>query len=592
MTAHELPSRFQVLETLVAPDAAGMWRARDTLLGREVLLKRPLAHEGRDADVERERSMREARALASVKHASVARLFEVIETPQGPLFALEPLEGETLSDALARVRSLAPDAVRALGIELASALEAVHARGIVHRGVSAGNIVLRPAPMEGSTLLLAGFTFAKSGPGVGGAIPGTTFVYRRGEESAREPVVEPPHPAPEQLRGEAADARADVFGLGWVLYECLTGMPPYAVELDLKHWRAPRNPSDSKRAVPRALSECVLRCLALAPNERYASAAAVRAALEATVASAKGKQRLVLAGGGLVVLIAAAFGLRAALAGGGESGSRGPEAIERGSRVAGTASTVYQAKYTTSRALLIGIGEVYAKTGSLPLPNAERDVGAIRAELEAIQAARKEPWEIDSLLGPQATQDAIVTKLRALAALGGPDDKLFVYYAGHGELAGGTGQTGFVVPALAPLANEDPQHVRWVPFSEFTDVFKNTRAKHVLVVMDCCYGGKVGEADAIAMRSSAPVFEEKFLRERAHVIITSGREDERVSDGPAGGHSPFAQAFLDQITRGGVAFTSTELYAEVNKRLYEERQSARIKRPTKDAEGEVVFFLR
>ncbi|MBK7876868.1 MAG: caspase family protein [Planctomycetes bacterium] len=590
-----LPPRFQVLETLDDPCARGAWRARDTLLGREVLLKRPLVVEGEDTAAERERSMREARALARVRHGSVARLLDVLETEEGPLLVLEPIEGETLSARLERDRVLPPAEACALGIELASALEAVHALGIVHRGVSAANVVLRPAASAGgSRLLLTGFTFAKSGPGAGSAMPGTTFVYRRDGGAASEARVEPPHPAPEQLRGEAADARADVFGLGWVLYECLTGRPPFAVELEPKHWRAPRSPSDTNRDVPRALSDAVLRCLAIAPSERFAGAAAVRGALEAAAAATRGPgtpRRFALAGGAAVVLLAGFFGARALL----EDPARRSEASppeDRGSAVAARGAQAYAPRYAASRALLIGIGDVYAKSGFPPLPNAELDVRALEERLAALGAQGAEPWMIERLLGEQATHDAIIAKLRALAAEAGPDDKLFVYYAGHGEPARGSDKSGFVIPALAPSAQADPNRLAWVRFDEFAHVFEETKAKHVLVAMDCCYGGRLGEPEPVAMRSSAAVFEEKFLRERAHVVLTSGRANETVSDGTAGAHSPFAKAFLEQLARSDAAITTSEFHSAVQKELYGLQQSARIKRPTPGADGDVVFFLR
>lgn len=589
MNGPALPSRFQVLETLVAPDAAGLWRARDVLLGREVLVKRPLAHEGLDEDAERERTLREARALARVKHASIGRLLEVVETEHGPLFVLEPLEGETLSDRLAIERTLSADSTRAIGIEIASALEAVHALGIVHRGVASGNILLRSTPTKESALVLAGFTFAKSGPGVGGAIPGTTFVYRRGASEEREPIVEPPHPAPEQLRGEPADARSDVFGLGWVLYECLTGLPPYAIELELKHWRAPRSPRETNKGIPESLAAAVLKCLALSPADRFPSAASVKAALEGANSSRTGRKQLVVAGGGLAIVIVASLGLRAALAD--DEAPRGAPEVERGRSVVSSSSAALAPKYSTSRALLIGIGAVYAETGHIPLPNAERDVLAIRAELEAVAAAGKEPWVVETLLGKDATNKAIVEKLRALARAGEPDDKLFVYFAGHGEPARGSEKSGFVLPALSRTEQDDPSRFDWIRFTEFAAVFGETKAKHVLVAMDCCYGGRLGDEDVIAMRSSSS-FEVKYLQERAHVVLTSGRANEKVSDGVSGEHSPFARAFLDQFARDGVAFTTTELLAAVQVKMKGQNQTPRMKRPTEDASGEVVFFLK
>src|SRR6185295_18457358 len=101
------------------------------------------------------------------------RLLDVMETPGGPMLVIEPVEGETLADRFERGGPLAPAEIQALGIRLCDALEAVHAVGVVHRGVSAENIVLR----ADGTPCLAGFVFAKFGANTHSTMPGTTFVY-------------------------------------------------------------------------------------------------------------------------------------------------------------------------------------------------------------------------------------------------------------------------------------------------------------------------------------------------------------------------------------------------------------------------------
>lgn len=582
MTESDLPARFTVIEALEPATSAGLWRARDTLLGREVLLERPFAAAGAD----RERSLREARALARVKHASVPRLFDVLETERGPLLVLEPLEGETLSDRLAREGLLPPAEARRIALALASALEAVHALGIVHRGVSAPNVVLKATEGEGS-VVLAGFGFAKSGPGAS-SVPGTTFVYRRDGRASERPI-EPPHPAPEQIRGEAADARADVFGLGWVLYECLTGRPPYAIELDVRHWRAPRAAHEERRGISRELSEIASRCLEIDPAKRFASASAVRGALESAEARAGGRRKTLVAASALVTLLAASFGVRALLRAESPAGST---AGERGAALAPRATaTTYQPRYVACRALLVGIGAVYAQSGFPALANAERDVDALAERLGALAPAGRPKWDVAKLRGGEATRKAILAALNALRESAGPDDMLLVYYAGHGEPASGP-NSGYVIPALAPTAKDDPSRAEWIRFDEFAHVFDETKAKHVLVAMDCCYGGRLGESETIAMRSSARAYEEAFLRERAHVVITSGRPNEEVSDGVEGGHSPFAAAFLAQLARGDEAVTSSEVFVAVQKELTGALQQPRLKRPTAGADGEIVFFLR
>jgi hypothetical protein len=581
-----LPDRFQPLGEFQTPDGALLHRARDRVLGREVVLKLPTRPDGAPAPTpaERERSLREARALARVQNPHVVRLFDVIETPEGPLLVLQPVAGETLAERLAAQRKLTPAETVAIATQVTQALEAVHALGIVHRGVSAATIVLEP---DGNALL-SGFTFAKSAPGLG-AIPGTSFLYLRDEKHAHKTVVEPPHPAPEQLRGEAADARSDVFGLGWVLYECLAGEPPYPIELDVKHWRAPRPIPGLAKSLDRA----VAGCLAVDPAQRFASAAAVRAALQNAGAASGGgwsTGRKLAAAAGVVALAAGALAVRALLVEGEDpidAADRGA-AVRRADGAGAAGAALHEPRYTASRALLIGIGQEYAKTGWTPLPNAEHDVAALAKRLRELPSAK---WKIDTLLGAQATKEGIESAIRKLSHEAARDDQLFVFYAGHGEPGKGE-MTGFIVPAGAKTLQDDPQQLGWLRFDEFANVFRETQAKHVLVAMDCCYGGRLAE-EQFATRSAVRTFEQKFLRERAHVVITSGAGNDRVSDGRAGENSPFAQAFLDQLARDAEAITSAELFSAVVTKLAPlPGQSPRTSRPTRDASGEVVFFLR
>src|SRR5262245_64977388 len=219
MAAAPLPERFEVLEELASGETEVLWRARDRVLLREVVLKRPgpglaAAFRSRDA---REQVLQEARALARVRHPAVVRLLDAIETPEGPLLVLEPAPGETLAEVLARDGRLAPREVVAIGERLAGALEALHAAGVVHRGISAENVVLDAA----GAASIGGIHFAKlAGDGTGFD---TSIQYRgssavldaqAGAPAPGAPRAQPAHPAPEQLRGEPADARADVFGLG------------------------------------------------------------------------------------------------------------------------------------------------------------------------------------------------------------------------------------------------------------------------------------------------------------------------------------------------------------------------------------------
>lgn len=585
MPGTPLPDRFEVLEVLARTESEEFLRARDRLLQREVQISRPSAAQSSppspiDAQ-DLQRSLRQARALARVNHPGVVRLLDVIETEAGPLLVMEPVAGETLAERLSRGGPLDPASVRALGAKLCDALEAVHAVGVVHRGISAGNIVLRS---DGSPCL-AGFTFAKFGA-TGQELPGTTFVYSRRSETSLSPpaVALPPTPAPEQTRGQSADARSDLFGLGWVLYECLTGEEPYPREIDVDHWKTPADPL---RRVPDAspeLAEAILRSLRTSPLKRFASAAEMRAALADAgaappVAASSGPSRrprvLAWSAGVGIALIAGFFAVRLA----GPSAAGGPDSTlqagsERGlAPKASPAAGTYSPRYTKSRALLIGIGEVYGEIGFQRLPNAERDIDALAKKLGELKG---EDWEIVTLKGAEATGEAILSRTRELSNSAQRDDKLFVYYAGHGAKHPISNQTGWVIPADAKTAEADPRRLSWVKFTEFSDVFHESSAKHVLVAMDCCYGGLLttwrGEGSPADGDVHKGAYGEALLTRAAHVVITSGRPFEVVQDGAPGTNSPFARCFLEALsTPDGAPVRAHGIYDRMAETFVEER---------------------
>lgn len=161
MTRLPIPERFEILEQVTETAGELVLRARDRVLLREVLLKLPgpgltaLLEENQD----HRRALREARALARLQHPGVLRLVDVIETPRGPLLVMDPVAGETLAERIRQSGPLDSEDVRTLGIGLASALTAVHDVGVVHRGLSMENVILKD---DGSPCL-AGFFLAKFG---------------------------------------------------------------------------------------------------------------------------------------------------------------------------------------------------------------------------------------------------------------------------------------------------------------------------------------------------------------------------------------------------------------------------------------------
>jgi tetratricopeptide (TPR) repeat protein len=236
-----------------------VYRAREIQTGRTVALK--VLHSG-GAESNVQRFAREARVLAELSHPGIVRYIAHGVTQEGePYLAMEWLEGETLDVRLAR-GGLAIDAAVALATRVAEALGVAHARGVVHRDIKPQNLFLVNSDVHGVKLVDFG-------------------IVRRRAES--QPVTRtdmfvgtPAYAAPEQARGvKDVDARADVFSLGCVLFECLTGRPPFLGDhvmaiLAKILFEEPPRVSDLNTAVPSALSDLVARMLSKEPAERPA----------------------------------------------------------------------------------------------------------------------------------------------------------------------------------------------------------------------------------------------------------------------------------------------------------------------------------
>lgn len=546
-------ARYELLETLLADGERVEERARDRTLGREVLLvrrRRPAA------EVEaggQERALREARALAGLVHPGVQRLYDVFEQDGEVTLVLEPVGGETLAGRLEAQGPLAPGEVRELAISLAEALAAVHAAGAVHRDVSEANVLLRP---EGG-VCLSGFRLAK--PVAQGAQ--TSLDYQRRSAPGRaEPAhaALPTHPAPEQLGGEAASPRSDLFALGCVLYRALTGEPAQPGLLE-QGWRAPVDPSRLRPQVPRSLSRLVTACLARSPLGRPRSAAELAAALRALGGAppagegraARARLAASVAGGLVLALGAGAWLLRPAAPAAGTPLERG---IGLEPAAARSSQGTFGASFHRSHALLIGIGTSYRRGGFAPLPNAARDVEALRETLAGLD---RDNWETRVLLEEQASSEGIRAALVELEAALEREDRVLIYFAGHGVPHPSSGTSGWLIPADAQVLERDPSRARWLHFDVFERFLKDAQAKHVLLAMDCCYGGRLATA-----RSAAPgAYETRFLTRPARVVLAAGRADEPVLDGVAQGHSPFAEVFLEALRAPRDAITSSMLHS-------------------------------
>ena len=244
--------RYRLGHPLGHGGMATVYLARDTELDRPVAVK-VLAENAAGDDGLRKRFLREARLAARLSHPNVVGVFDAGEDDGRPFLVMEHVEGETLADLLARRVKLPAEEVRGLGQQAARGLAHAHSAGLVHRDVKPQNLLLR----EDGTLKIADFGIARAAEGTALTQAGTvlgTAAYL----------------APEQALGEQATPASDVYSLGAVLYELLTGRPPIEVRSfeDLAKAKPIAPVRELAPETPRDLEDLVMRCLARNPSYR------------------------------------------------------------------------------------------------------------------------------------------------------------------------------------------------------------------------------------------------------------------------------------------------------------------------------------
>ena len=257
-------SGYEVQDELGRGGMGVVYRAWDQRLHRPVAIKMLLAGDFARPD-ERERFEREAEAAAGLRHANIVQVYHVGDLEGRPYFMMEFVEGGSLAERLA-VAPLAAGQAAALLATLAEAVQAAHDRGIVHRDLKPGNVLLT----ADGTPKIADFGLARR------------LDDRAGLTRSGIPLGTPNYMAPEQALGltHSIGPAADVYALGAILYEALTGRPPFRADTTAETLRQvveqePTPPSRWNAKVPRDLEVICLKCLRKEPHRRYPSAAAL-----------------------------------------------------------------------------------------------------------------------------------------------------------------------------------------------------------------------------------------------------------------------------------------------------------------------------
>jgi hypothetical protein len=318
----ELFGPFRLVSQLGKGAMGEVWRARDERLDRYVALKVLPADAAGDPE-RRARMLREARAAAAIRHANVVTLFDIVEHEGQDILVMELVEGRTLWEVI-RKDGPPPLATALRWLEeSAAALAAAHARRILHRDIKAANIMVTneggvkvldfglaklrdDAPLASGSSLKPGASSSFSKMALDATMPSSSDPSY--ETNAGSLLGTPMYMAPEQLAGEPPDERSEVFSLGVLAYEVLSGKPPYtAKSVDELFRQIATQPAAPLRDVPVAVDAIVRRALEKDPAARWPSMQALRDAF--AEARRPRSWKWPLAAAAALVFVSGAFGI-------------------------------------------------------------------------------------------------------------------------------------------------------------------------------------------------------------------------------------------------------------------------------------------
>ena len=230
-----------------------VWKAEDTLLGRFVAIKRLLPHLAGDP-VASERFAREARAAAKLSHPGIVTVYDTGEDADGPYIVLELVTGEAMSDQLARSGPVSPAQAGVMVAQVAAALDHAHAAGVIHRDIKPSNLIVEPD----GRIRLADFGIAR------------TVDDRATITGSGELIGTISYLAPEILTGEPATPASDIYALGAVTYELISGRPPFSADSPAALLEAVRSGGlpNLDGLAPDQMSAAVAHAMARDPEDR------------------------------------------------------------------------------------------------------------------------------------------------------------------------------------------------------------------------------------------------------------------------------------------------------------------------------------
>jgi hypothetical protein len=435
------------IEELIGQGGMGVvYRAYDLRLKRTVALK-VIAPELALDERFRERFSRESELAMTLEHPNVVPIHDAGDVDDRLYLAMRYVEGTDLRSLLRAEGALDPARALAICSQIAAALDAAHARGLVHRDVKPANVLLDES--EHAYLADFGLTRRLEEHGV-----------RAGE---RRSLGTPSYLAPEQIEGEAVDGRADVYSLGCLFYECLTGYPPFSRDSRLAMaWahleEEPPSASENKPGLPAAIDAVIRKAMAKEPAQRHPTCAGFIAAAEEALAPRRprmfGRRRLAVSAAA-AILVGLAAVLPVAFIG------RSGETVSSAVRVrANTLVRIDPATNTLSSVVDVGQRPVATAVGGHRVWVYSREAGTVSEIDPATNRVRHTTWpaqplDIGSVAGPVLAADAAGAWI--VGVNGGKSVLTRIYEGGRGtrEYSLERGSAALKVGPVAVAVGED-----------------------------------------------------------------------------------------------------------------------------------------